>query len=212
MPGFPRLNALQKRFRKPRRTDFAAGNSIVRSAKSIHLTASLLMLGAGLMLCLAEDLDNNVARWVFAACCIFIGSADVFGYYSNDLFRLAFQFAFTFGTFSILFGGMLLFAPERMQEVLPWFVGMYVILDGLQKVQISQECRKFGVRKWPFILGTSLLVVVLGVLSILHPGEFPAQNLWMGIAVSANGAENFWTTMYTVRVRTGSRTFDTEEK
>lgn len=210
MPDLSRFPKIPKRFRIPRKTDFASGNAIVRSAKSIHLTASAIMLIAGLLLCFLKDLDSQLVRWVFAGVCIFIGCADIFGYYSNDLFRLAFQFAFTFGSFSTLFGILLLLAPTKIVALLPCFVGIYVILDGLQKVQLSLECRRFGIRKWPLILGTSVLVVALGFLTALfYEGKY-SLFLWMGIAVAANGAENFWTTMYTVRVRTGARTFDTD--
>ena len=212
MPNLPRLTKLQKRFRRTRKTDFAAADAIVRSAKSIHLFASALMLGAGLLLCLTTGLDSKIVRLVFAGCCLLMGSADLFGYYSNDLFRLAFQFAFTFGSFSLLFGILLLLAPSHVLALLPCFVGLYVILDGLQKVQLSLECRKFGIGKWPLILGTSVLVTALGVVSVLLFDGSENRFLWMGIAVSADGAENFWTTMYTVRVRSASRTYDAAEK
>lgn len=212
MPNLPRLTKLQKRFRRTRKTDFAAADAIVRSAKSIHLFASALMLGAGLLLCLTTGLDGKIVRLVFAGCCLLMGSADLFGYYSNDLFRLAFQFAFTFGSFSLLFGVLLLLAPSHVLALLPCFVGLYVILDGLQKVQLSLECRKFGIGKWPLILGTSVLVTALGVVSVLLFDGSENRFLWMGIAVSADGAENFWTTMYTVRVRSASRTYDAAEK
>lgn len=211
MANRTRLPLIPKRFRKPRETDFAAADGIVRSAKSIHLTASALMLVSGIALCFIDNLDGQIARWVFAGCCILIGGADLFGYYSNDLFRLAFQFAFTFGSFSMLFGILLLLAPSRVLMLLTCFVGIYVILDGLQKVQLSLECRKFGIRKWPFILGTSVLVVVLGFLTVLFVEGDEVPFLLMGISVAANGAENFWTTMYTVRIRSASRTFDLEE-
>ncbi|MBQ0092949.1 MAG: DUF308 domain-containing protein [Clostridiales bacterium] len=212
MPNLPRLTKLQKRFRRTRKTDFAAADAIVRSAKSIHLFASALMLGAGLLLCLKTGLDSKIVRLVFAGCCLLMGSADLFGYYSNDLFRLAFQFAFTFGSFSLLFGVLLLLAPSHVLALLPCFVGLYVILDGLQKVQLSLECRKFGIGKWPLILGTSVLVTALGVVSVLLFDGSENRFLWMGIAVSADGAENFWTTMYTVRGRSASRTHDAAEK
>ena len=211
MSRLSRLTAFQKRFRRTRRTDYAAGNAIVTSAKSIHLFASALMLGAGLLLSLTANLDGHIVRWILAGCCLLMGSADLFGYYSNDLFRLAFQFAFTFGSFSILFGVLLLLAPAHILALLPCFAGIYIILDGLQKVQLSLECRKFGIRKWPLILGTSVLVTALGILSVMLFKGMESPFLWMGIAVSADGAENFWTTMYTVRVRSAARTFDLEE-
>ena len=212
MSRLPRLSQFQKRFRRTRRSDFCSGNAIVRSAKSIHLFASAVMLCAGLLLSLTTGLDSKIVRWIFAGCCLLMGGADLFGYYSNDLFRLAFQFAFTFGSFSMLFGVLLLLAPSHILALLPCFVGIYIILDGLQKVQLSLECRKFGIRKWPLILGTSILVTTLGVLSVLFFEGTQKQFLWMGIAVSADGAENFWTTMYTVRVRSAARTLDLDEK
>ncbi len=198
-----RISKLSERFRKSLKTDYAAGNGIVRSAKSIHLAASCIMLISGILLCVVEDFDSNVVQWITAGCCILLGVADIFGYYSNDLFRLAFQFAFAFGSYSVLVGVLLLLIPDRLIGFLPYTVACYVILDGLQKVQIALEGRKFGLGKWVLILATSIAVVLFGYLSVFlsHDGS----HLWMGIAVALNGAENFWTTMYTVRLRTKTK-------
>lgn len=197
------ISSLSARFRKSLKTDYAAGNGIVRSAKSIHLAASSIMLLSGILLCVAKNFDNSIVQWIAAGCCILLGLADIFGYYSNDLFRLAFQFAFAFGSYSVLFGVLLLLIPDRLIDFLPYAVASYVILDGLQKVQIALEGRKFGLGKWFLILGTSLAVVLFGYLSVfLSEGD---SHLWMGIAVALNGAENFWTTVYTVRLRTKTK-------
>lgn len=194
-------NRFGGRLRLLRKSDFAAANAVVRSAKGIHLTAAAVMLLSGILLCCISDFDGTAARITMACCCIIIGGADIFGYYSNDMFRLAFQFAFAFGAYSTIYGVMLLLLPERMIDALPYAIGAYVILDGLQKVQIALEARKFGISKWFLILGTSVAVVVLGFVSVLVTTDENAF-LWMGISVAANGAENFWTTMYTVRIRT----------
>ncbi len=201
-----RLDLLPPPFRKNRRSDYASGNTIVRSAKGIHLAASAIMFLSGVLLCSVQSFGDTAVRLVVALCCIVIGGADIFGYYSNDLFRLAFQFAFTFGAYSAIFGLLLLIMPDRLTILLPYAVACYVILDGLQKVQISLEGRKFGIGKWFLILGTSIAVVLLGFLSVFFLQGGAAGFLWMGIAVAANGAENFWTTMYTVRIRTGRET------
>lgn len=194
-------NRFGQRFRKNRRSDYASENAIVRSAKGIHLAASAVMLIAGILLCSVQGFGDTAVRIVVALCCIVIGGADVFGYFSNDLFRLAFQFAFTFGSYSAVFGVLLLLMPERLEVLVPYAVAFYVILDGLQKVQIALEARKFGIGKWFLILGTSLVVVILGFSSVFLMQDGNQSFLWMGIAVAANGAENFWTTMYTVRIR-----------
>ena len=62
------------------------------------------------------------------------GAAKMIGYYSNDLYRLAFQFDFAIGILCALLAGLLAFLPQRVLPTLPVLLSVYVILDALLKL------------------------------------------------------------------------------
>ena len=130
------------------------------------------------------------------------GAAKMIGYYSNDLYRLAFQFDFAIGILCALLAGLLAFLPQRVLPTLPVLLSVYVILDALLKLQIAMDARRFGMESWIAILCSSLLLGFGGLfaLSALY-SSFLTPSVAIGIALGLDGLQNAWITMHTVRVR-----------
>lgn len=70
-------------------------DNLVKLAKITNTAASFLIFLAGLMLIfLASTEVTSLQRTVLAVLFLLTGAAKMIGYYSNDLYRLAFQFDF----------------------------------------------------------------------------------------------------------------------
>lgn len=181
--------------------------SIVMQAKILNVIAAACVCIAGIIiLCTYNIGAEPYLKWGLGALCIFLGAAKLFGYFSNDLYRLAFQFDLTFGIF-ITFVGILIFvAPDNeIMTILPHIFSIYVILDGSLKFQIAIDARRFGMSKWLVILFTSIIICLAGAaaeIGALLPIGAPANPVTLlGVALIADGCENCFVTAYTVRVR-----------
>ncbi|MBQ4273882.1 MAG: hypothetical protein IJB94_02785, partial [Clostridia bacterium] len=75
------------------------------------------------------------------------------------------------------------------------------LLDGGNKSQMAIEGKRFGIQKWYLVLVSAILEIAAGVVLILLAYHGRDVRAWMGIAMGLVGVTNFWTTMYTVRVR-----------
>ena len=79
-------------------------------------------------------------------------------------------------------------------------VAIYVIIDGLFRVQTAVDAKLFGMSHWYIVLiGAAILVA--GSLSIYL---FVLENhriIWMGVMLMADALLSMMVTMYTVRVR-----------
>ena len=178
-------------------------SAIVKSAKIMHLCSAVIFFVAGLLLALVPDFeDSGVFRnTVVGVASIIIGATGIYGYFSNDMYRLAFQLDFALGIFNVIFGILLIINPVQLSVLLPTAVSILTLLDGGNKSQMALEGKQFGISKWYLVLISAVLEIVAGiVLMVLTYHELDVR-VWMGVAMGLVGVTNFWTTMYTVRVR-----------
>lgn len=194
-------------------------SAIVKSAKIVHLCSAVIFLVAGLLLALVPDFEaSGVFRnTIVGVASILIGAAGIYGYFSNDMYRLAFQLDFALGIFNVIFGILLIINPVQLSVLLPTAVSILTLLDGGNKSQMALEGKQFGINKWYLVLVSAILEIAAGVVLILLAYHELDVRAWMGVAMGLVGVTNFWTTMYTVRVRKNTHQIlsaytDTENK
>lgn len=95
------------------------------------------------------------------------GIIKIIGYFSNDLFCLAFQHDLASGIFLIVSALIILIYNHRMYSYLPMEIGGLILLDSLLKIQTAGDAKKFGLEKWYWILGISLITGLFGFLTIM---------------------------------------------
>ncbi len=182
--------------------DSKPNDAIVKSAKIVHLCSAVLFIIAGILVSVVTvDDAPDFGNIVIGIAGIIIGAAGIYGYFSNDMYRLAFQSDFALGIFNVIFGILLILNPVRLSVLLPTAIAILTILDGGNKSQIAIEGQRFGIHKWYLVLASALVEIAVGLVLILLAYQDIDVHVWMGIAMGVVGVTNFWTTMYTVRVR-----------
>jgi uncharacterized membrane protein HdeD (DUF308 family) len=179
----------------------------VKQAKIINIATatSLFLVGVLLLLPLME---LNTEKFVIGGLCAVVGAAKIYGYFANDLYRLAFQYDMAIGLYALIFSILFLVSPERFNAVFSPVIGTYVLLEGTFKLQVAFDARRFGMLQWHLMLGTALTLCAIGVLTVIsYYSDLLSETLFRAIALMAIGAENAWITLYTVRVRTKKKKF-----
>ena len=174
--------------------------NIVKEVKIIHVAVSALLLLSGLFLAIWPDFGRLTARWLVGANLILVGTIRVLGYFSNDLYRLAYQSDFAMGGLTVILGVLIFLYPANVVLLLPYVMGAYIIIDGLLKLQTSFDAKSFGMRKWGGLLASAIMVTVCGIVALIGAPAWNAMIL-TGVALAVDAAENIWNTMGTVRVR-----------
>lgn len=133
---------------------------------------------------------------------IIYGIVKVIGYFSNDLYCLAFQYDLACGLFLIAIGLIVLGCNLRIWEHLAPCFGLLILLDALLKLQTSKDARKFGLGTWNLILGSAVIAGILGVLIIVKPfSGIRISNIIGGCGLCAEGALNHLLVKETVKIR-----------
>ena len=173
--------------------------TMVLNAKIIYISAAALLFLLGVILFAVPEI-TALSSWcyILGGVSILLGASKLFGFFSNDLYRLAFQFDFACGAFMALVGIALIAAPDRIIEKFITIYLIYVILNGLLKIQIALDARRFGMH-WAAILTTAIALALVGIGALIFPQE--TKSLLPGVVMMADAAVSIWITAYTVRVR-----------
>ena len=170
-------------------------------AKTGYIVSAVLLIALGIVLCCQPTLSVQTIGRYGGALMVLFGVFKLVGYFSKDLFRLAFQYDFAAGVLLELVGAVLLFRPTETVALLCGIVGVMVVADGLFKIQISMDARQFGLRAWWVILVMGLLTCVAGTLPVVQPSKnLAVLGVLLGTTLIAEGLLNLATAVAAVRI------------
>ena len=174
----------------------------IRAAKSGYIATSILWCAAGLVLLLMPGTSIKVLCMAAGGLLTVCGIIRIIGYFSRDLYRLAFQFDLAMGLLCLLLGLILLCNPVGFTSFLHFLIGILVLTDSMFKLQTTWEARRFGIRSWWLIGLTALLTGACGVLLLLNP--FGGAKLIMrliGVSALLEGLLNLLVAVYAVKAQ-----------
>lgn len=172
----------------------------IRFAKAANLVTAVCLFAFGITVIVMLSLDISVIRIVSEALLILFGIFKMAGYFSKDLYRLAFQYD-PLGILFIIIGTVMLIRSWLETDIICTLFGSALIIDSIFKVIISKDAKKFGLRSWALLLILALLVCVAGILLLFRPTE--SERLWLVIFGSAcilDGVLNFSEKIFMVKV------------
>ena len=172
----------------------------VRFAKRCYILTSAVVLLLGVLFLFWPIGSLLALTRIVGAVMLLAGAAKLIGYFSNDLYKIAFQFDFAIGVLTCAFGALILIFPEKAVKYLAIVVGLLVIIDALITIQNAIEASRFGIRRWWWLLVGGIVALALGVCALLRP--FEANSLMMrltGIALLTDGIQNIIVGVLTVR-------------
>lgn len=171
------------------------------TAKTGYIIMSALFCGMGAALLLSPQIS---AVWIGRLLGIFMmifGSVKLIGYFSRDLFRLAFQYDLAFGLLLIALGIVTLRRPNATLNFLAMISGIPVLADGFFKIQIALDAQRFGIRRWWLILVLSALTCGIGIILLLCPAAgVTAVTALMGASLLLDGILNLSVALCTVKI------------
>ncbi len=173
----------------------------VKAAKWGYIISSLIFCVAGSLLIIFPGISATVFCYVAGGLLIACGIIKIIGYFSKDLYRLAFQFDLAFGILSTIVGLVMIFFPTGVISILHFVVGILVLTDSLFKIQTSIDAKRFGLTQWWLIAIVAILAGAFGLFLMINP--FSGAVLMMiliGIALLMEGILNLCVAVYAIKV------------
>ena len=170
-------------------------------AKAGYLVLSLVFCGAGVLFIVKPELSAMVISRALGAAMIVFGLIKLVGYFSKDLFRLAFQYDLGFGLLLIALGILVLAKPAGVLDFIFVALGIAILADGLFKVQIAVDSKRFGISTWWLTLVLAMVTGVVGLALVFRPWDSARLlTALLGAALLAEGILNLCVAVSTVKI------------
>ena len=173
----------------------------MRIAKIGYIVMSVMFCIAGALFIAMPDISITMIGICMGIAMIVFGIAKLVGYFSRDLFRLAFQFDLELGILLLVLGLIVLIRPDDLMTFICIVLGISILTDGLFKVQIALDSKRFGIKSWWVILALAVVAGTIGVFLIFRSAK-SAQFLTvlLGVSILAEGILNLYTVISTVLI------------
>ena len=173
----------------------------ILAAKTCSIIVSALFCLLGLLLLIYPGVSVSVVGIAAAIMLIVFGVTKLTGFFSKDLYRLAFQYDLASGILLVALGVLLLMSPDRAMSFLCLILGIAVAVDGWFKVQMALDARRFGLRSWWLILTTGVLTGLIGLVVAFRPtASAEVLMMLMGVSLLAEGLMTLCVTLCAVKI------------
>ncbi len=170
-------------------------------AKAGYIVMSLVFCGAGVLFIAKPELSAVAISRALGAAMILFGLIKLVGYFSKDLFRLAFQYDLGFGLLLIALGILVLAKPAGVLDFIFIALGIAILTDGLFKVQIAVDSKRFGIPTWWLTLTLAMVTGVVGLVLVFRPWDsVRLLTALLGAALLAEGILNLCVAVSTVKI------------
>lgn len=176
-------------------------NNMIRAAKAGYIVLSAVLSALGVMMLTRPGYSAELISRVVGIVLIVFGVFKLIGYWSRDLYRLAFQHDLAMGILVIALGLVLSLRPSWAMNALCTILGIEIITDGLFKVQTALDARRFGLNTWWLILALAVAAGGIGIALLILPaaGGQPLVQL-LGASLIAQGLLNLCVALCAVKI------------
>lgn len=165
----------------------------------IVLSALICVLGVLMMVMPEQSLSSLVK--IFGISMMAFGVIKLVGYFSKDLYRLAFQYDLQFGILVLVLGLIVTVKPNNALNFLCIALGISILADGLFKMQIALDSKKFGISTWWLIMLPAVCAGMVGLIMVFRPTEsLRVMTILLGLSLLTEGLLNLIVALLTVKI------------
>ena len=177
---------------------------LIRAAKTGYLILAALFCAMGIAMLTSPDSSARMLGWGTGTALAAFGIVRIIGFFSKDIYCLAFQHDPALGALAIALGLVLMFRCGLAVNTLCLVLGVEMVTDNLLKIQTAVEARRFGLQTWWLMFALAVATAAVGALLIACP--FQGMRVlvqMMGVSLLSQGALSFCVAL--CAIKTGPR-------
>lgn len=165
--------------------------SLFKKMKWETLITALMSIIVGILFLVEPENSSNVLCTVVGVAFVLLGAAMLVRYFASgflfgSIHLIASIILLAIGIFSLL-------KPETFKIIITFVFGLFLMIDGLLKIQDGMDCYRANVKGWWALFLVSVLSIVLG--SLVMFGSFDNIMIFAGISLIVGGVLDIITTL-----------------
>ena len=163
----------------------------VKQFSKSYIFISALYVVLGVVLLAWPTLSVQIICYGLAVAMIVIGISYGIMYFTKDSLEGFLQMDLVIGIVCLAVGIFILLNPTFLSSVLPFAMGIILLLGAIVKIQSAFNMKKLRLKKWYLILICALVIGVLGAVLLWNPFEEEKYMiLYIGICLILDGLTN----------------------
>lgn len=145
------------------------GEKKVKKLKFNFVIAAILYLALGVVLIGWPDVTSNIICYVIGAVLLIYGIVGIIFFLAAKEKTAALAMQLIVGVLAAALGVVFLTQPALIQSILPFLMGLFIIIVSLLSAKRAFELRRYRYPKWWAALLLAIVAIALGVLILFHP-------------------------------------------
>lgn len=163
----------------------------VKQFSKSYIFISALYVVLGVVLLVWPTLSVQMICYGLAVAMIVIGISYGIMYFTKDNIEGFLQMDLVIGIICLAFGIFVLLNPTFLSSVLPFAMGIILLLGAIVKIQSALNMKKLRFKKWYLVLICAIVIGALGAVLLWNPfKEEKYMILYIGICLILDGLTN----------------------
>ena len=141
---------------------------MIKKIYNISLISSILLFVFGLLMAINSEAFLKTMTIILGVILIIIGVFPIFEYFRTKG-SLGAGIGLISGIVSVVCGLMFLFNEDMLMILVPVFIGVWMIINGINKIQLALQLRYDNENTWIITFVYSIIIVILGGFFIIKP-------------------------------------------
>lgn len=167
-----------------------AVNEVKQFSKSYILVSALYVV-LGIVLCVWPNTSLKMICYGLGFVMVVLGITYGIIYFTKENPAGFLQMDLVIGIVCLAFGVFILLNPTFLATVLPFAMGIILLLGAVVKIQSALNMRRLKFAKWYAVLICALVIIVLGIVLLCNPFTKESHMvLYIGLCLILDGATN----------------------
>lgn len=165
-------------------------NEVKQFSKSYILVSALYVV-LGVVLLVWPGTSVKMICYGLGFAMVVLGITYGIIYFTKDNLQGFLQMDLVIGIVCLAFGVFILLNPTFLATVLPFAMGIILLLGAVVKIQSSWNMRRLKFKKWYLVLVCALVIIALGIVLLCNPfKEEKFMILYIGACLILDGLTN----------------------
>lgn len=165
-------------------------NEVKQFSKSYILVSALYVV-LGIVLLVWPNTSLRIICYGLGFVMVVLGITYGIIYFTKENLSGFLQMDLVIGIICLAFGVFVLLNPTFLATVLPFAMGIILLLGAVVKIQSALNMRRLRFEKWYVVLICALVIIVMGIVLLCNPfAKEQHMVLYIGVCLIADGMTN----------------------
>lgn len=165
--------------------------NLTKKSVGAYIAMAVVLLALGICFIAWPSASAQTVCSLAGAAVALFGMVKLIGYFVRKRSGLELQFDFALGIIALVLGLTVIVFAGNIVRAIPVFLGIFILVDGVFKLQTAFDAKRYGLPGWWVILAGAAVVCTVGLVLILRRSESAAtMTVILGVALALDGIQN----------------------